>query len=334
MDPYPAPIRATFDDLPPEAARAIRAARPLPEGGARRSIETAGLRFSAIEWGPPDGRPLLLLHGVTSSARAFWRLGPGFAALGWHVVALDLPGHGRTGNAAAGGRFRFADTASQVAAAARVAFGSAGDPADADPPTSEADQLTGRVAVVGHSWGAMVAASLPATGWRPARIVLLDPPVLERDALEAMVAEPDSSEQPVYADALALVATLYPEWHEGDQVAKAEAVTQLSRQAVVAVLLGNGDWDAGLAALAHPAATNVPVWIVRGEEETGGLTPSAWLPALAERVGAAHILTVAGGPHSPQRTHLEATTVAICRALHRDALDVALDVAPSRAPDA
>ena len=304
MDPFPAPIRASLDDLPPDAARAIRSARPLPEEGARRPIDAGGLRFSTIEWGQPGGRPILLLHGVTSSARTFWRLGPALAAVGWRAVALDLPGHGHTGHAAAGGGFRFAETATQVAAAARALFQATGQREDAVGVT-----------VVGHSWGSMVAASLPAAGWCPARIGLLDPPVLDRDALEAMVAEPDSSPRPTYEAAIELVRSLYPDWHDGDQVAKAEAVTELSAEAVRAVLLDNGDWDAGLAALADPAAADIPIWIIRGEEETGGLTPTAWLPRLAERVGAAHILTIAGGPHSPQRTHLEATTVALLRAV-------------------
>jgi hypothetical protein len=38
---------------------------------------------------------------------------------------------------------------------------------------------------------------------------------------------------------------------------------------------------------------------------------------LAARIGAEHVLTVAGGPHSPQRTHPEATLVALLRALGR-----------------
>jgi hypothetical protein len=70
-----------------------------------------------------------------------------------------------------------------------------------------------------------------------------------------------------------------------------------------------------VAALADPAVAGIPIWVVRGEDATGSLTPWAWLPRLAERVGADHILTVADGPHSPQRTHVEATTLALLRAL-------------------
>ena len=39
------------------------------------------------------------------------------------------------------------------------------------------------------------------------------------------------------------------------------------------------------------------------------------VPALAERVGSDHVITIAGAGHSPQRTHPEATILAILRAL-------------------
>ncbi len=37
---------------------------------------------------------LVLLHGEVSRASTWWRIGPELAEHGWHVVALDLPGHG------------------------------------------------------------------------------------------------------------------------------------------------------------------------------------------------------------------------------------------------
>ena len=297
---FPTPIRATLDDLPPPAAEAIRTARPLPEEGLRRTVEAGGLRLSALEWGPADGQPLLLIHGVTSSSRTFWRVGPALAALGWRAIAPDLPGHGRTGGGEDGGGFRFVETARLVTAFARAVFG--GD-------------LDGRLAVIGHSWGSMIAASLPAAGLRPARIVLLDPPVMDRATLQEMVDDPSSRPYPSYDAALETIASENPTWPEGDQVAKAEALTQVAAEAAVAVLLGNGDWDAGLASLADPAAAGIPVWVVRGEDATGSLTPASWLPRLAGRIGADHVLTVADGPHSPQRTHLAATVLALLRAL-------------------
>jgi hypothetical protein len=43
--------------------------------------------------------------------------------------------------------------------------------------------------------------------------------------------------------------------------------------------------------------------------------PDAALQAFAARIGASHILTLAGAPHAPQRIFPAATTLALLRAL-------------------
>ena len=52
--------------------RAVGAALDDPSPGERLTIEAAGIAWSVLAWGEPDHRPLLLLHGVTSSARTWW----------------------------------------------------------------------------------------------------------------------------------------------------------------------------------------------------------------------------------------------------------------------
>lgn len=56
-------------------------------------VTLAGLDFHYCEWGGPDGRPVVLLHGITGHARTWdhlaGALGPGFRA-----IALDQRGHG------------------------------------------------------------------------------------------------------------------------------------------------------------------------------------------------------------------------------------------------
>jgi len=81
------------------------------------------------------------------------------------------------------------------------------------------------------------------------------------------------------------------------------------------VLLRNGNWDSGIAALRDPKATGVDTWLIRGEWATGGFIPDSKVPAIERQLGAGHVITIAGGPHSPQRTHPEATLLAILRAL-------------------
>ena len=103
-------------------------------------------------------------------------------------------------------------------------------------------------------------------------------------------------------------------WSDGDIRAKATALTQIDEAAVNAIYLQN-DYDAGLAALSGPAADGISTWIIRGDPADGGLIPDQRVPALVKRVGADHFITVAGAGHSPQRTHPEATIVALLRAL-------------------
>jgi pimeloyl-ACP methyl ester carboxylesterase len=289
----PAPISATAGDLPPTVARALG----QPERARRLSIEAAGLTWAASEWGPPDARPLLLIHGVTSSSATWWRTGPALAAAGYRTVAVDQAGHGATGRWL--GHHRFRDNAGDVAAFAR-ATGLARDD----------------LRIVGHSWGALTAAHLAAAGLVPAVLVLLDPPTLTRSAIATLLEDPTERRYEDLPEAIAAVRLAYPGWSEGDVLAKAEGLTAFDEAAVRAVLLEN-EWDGGLAGLADPAARDGPVWIVRGEPAAGSFVTADALPALAARVGPQRLLTIAGGPHSPQRTHPEATLVALLTALGR-----------------
>jgi len=111
------------------------------------------------------------------------------------------------------------------------------------------------------------------------------------------------------------LAAKHPDWSAEDVLAKAEALTQADIEAARAVLLDNGDFDGGLSDLSDPAADGIPTWLIRGDPSVGGLVPDAVLPDFAARIGADHILTLAGAPHGPQRTHPAATTAALIRAL-------------------
>ncbi len=277
-------------------------------------MQAGGVDWSVRAWGPSVGRPVLLLHGVTSSARAWWRIGPALGALGWRVVAPDLPGHG--GSSRYAGRGRFEKTAEEVVALAASAFGSSAFDQPEFGSSGFGSSAPTDLAVVGHSWGAMIAAELPRAGLRPERIVLLDPPKMDRVACQAMVDEPSSRPSPAFEVNLAALQAENPDWHPGEWAAKAEALTQADLPAIVGVLLKN-TWDGGLAALADPAAAGIPTWIVRGQEPAGSLTPDALLAAFATLpgVGAGRILTVAEAGHSPQRNRIEATVLALLRAL-------------------
>jgi pimeloyl-ACP methyl ester carboxylesterase len=287
-------VSATAADLPP----AVAAALADPPAGERFVVEAAGVPFSVLAWGDRADPPLLLIHGVTSNAEIWWRTGPALAAAGHRVLAPDLPGHGETGHW--NGHHRFAEMAADVAALAG-ALGIA-QPAD-------------RLAAMGHSWGARITACLPAAGLRPRRLILLDPVVMTLAAALAMSGDPTEIVYPTVGEALAVIRAANPTWTDGDALAKARSLTQVEEAAARAIMLDNGDWDGGLSALREPAARGVSTWIIRGDPATGSLLPDEALPGFTALVGEGRILTIAGGPHSPQRTHPEAFLAAVLEAL-------------------
>ena len=287
-------IPAHPTDLP--AAVAAVLTMPDPGLGQQSTMLAAGLPFASTAWGDPRARPLVLLHGVTASSRIWWRVGPALAAAGHRVTAPDLPGHGLTGHWI--GHHRFRDTAADVAAWIRAA----------------GLDVRG-LQVVGHSWGGMTAAALPLAGIRPATLALLDPPTVPHAVISEMASDPSERPYPDLDSAIAGLAAANPTWPAGDVEAKADALARLDVNAALAILLDNGDWDGGLADLSEPAADGLDIWLVRGDPAAGGYVPDPVLPAFAARMGEGHVLTLAGAPHAPQRTHPEATTAAILQTL-------------------
>lgn len=103
------------------------------------------------EWGEGD-RTAVLLHGSMGSADSWWRVGPALAETGWRVLALDLPGHGRSPR----------DPRLTVPRAARAVVA-----------TLRARSVVAPGLAVGHSYGGVVLAAAREE-LRPARTVLVD----------------------------------------------------------------------------------------------------------------------------------------------------------------
>ena len=75
-------------------------------------IRTPYLRLAAQAWGPPSAQPVLALHGWLDNAASYTRLAP--LLEGVRLVALDLPGHGRSDSRPAGVHYHFADYVGDV----------------------------------------------------------------------------------------------------------------------------------------------------------------------------------------------------------------------------
>lgn len=126
---------------------------------AELELRTPYLRLAARVWGPPDGVPVLALHGWLDNAASFDALAPLLPEA--RLVALDLPGHGHSDARPPGIHYHFVDYIPDVVAAA--------------------DALGWeRFALLGHSLGggivSFTAAILPERITRVAMIEGLGPP--------------------------------------------------------------------------------------------------------------------------------------------------------------
>jgi pimeloyl-ACP methyl ester carboxylesterase len=117
-------------------------------------LQLPHLRLAAREWGDGDGEPVLALHGWLDNAASFDTLAPLLPDL--HLVAIDLPGHGRSQHRPPGVVHHFVDWVPEVAATAEVLGWDA-------------------FSLLGHSMGAGISSLVPAVySDRVRRVVLLE----------------------------------------------------------------------------------------------------------------------------------------------------------------
>ena len=81
------------------------------------TIDLAHVRIAARTWGDESLPPLLALHGWLDNAATFDALAP-LICTHFHIVAIDFPGHGRSGWRPAGTWYHYVDYISDVVAVA------------------------------------------------------------------------------------------------------------------------------------------------------------------------------------------------------------------------
>lgn len=70
------------------------------------------LQLAGLSWGSPDEKPLLALHGWLDNAASFACLAP--LLTGYHVVALDLTGHGQSASRSADASYLIGDDLPEI----------------------------------------------------------------------------------------------------------------------------------------------------------------------------------------------------------------------------
>lgn len=233
----------------------------------------APIELNVTEWGTGPRRALVL-HGIGSNAAGWWRLGPDLAALGYHVVAPDLRGHGFSPKAA---RMLIEDYRDDV-----LELGSGWD------------------LVLGHSLGgAVVLAVIAVDETFTTRLILQDPAIFGSDDPEVLAYLLSDYEAPITAER---VAAANPRWHPRDAAIKAEALHQ-SGPEVIHLTVGEGGpwnyWD-------QLVALRIPTLLIGADPDLNALVPPHVGKAAAEANPNIRFETVVGGSHSMHRDEYDA----------------------------
>jgi pimeloyl-ACP methyl ester carboxylesterase len=244
--------------------------------------------------GADPSRPLaVLVHGVTSSSRTWWRVGPALAERGFRVLAVDLRGHGASPRPVAG--LAAADLAADVAETVADAAGASG-PDPAPPPVA---------LLVGHSLGALVALELVAA--RPGfarRLLLEDPPGPSSVDWAGLAASMEADSRRAVDDPRALRRDLQaenPAWPPGEAERRVADLADCNAPALAAVLRPGVPFDlAGLL-----AAARLPVLLLLAEEAVGSSIVGVDRKAAIAAVGDSATRVLPAG-HSLHREALDA----------------------------
>jgi len=242
---------------------------------------------TGTEGGGVVHRPLaLLIHGVTSSSRTWWRVGPALVERGYRVLAVDLRGHGSSPRVGTG--LSAADLAADVA-----------------------ETVEGPVELlVGHSLGALVALEL--VGARPGsarRLVVEDPPGPASVDWAALAPGIELDTGRAVTDPAALRRDLElanPAWAPGEAERRVADLADCDGRAVVAALRPGVPFD--LPAML--AAVPVPTLLLLGEEALGSILTGSDRKAAIEALpdGTTQILPAG---HSLHREALDAWLAAV-----------------------
>jgi len=298
-----APTQFPTADAPP----AVEAPPASPPGATRHEFRTKRDVISYLDW-PAAGDErgsVVLLHGLQSTALTMARIGERLAAAGWRVIAPDLPGHGHSyaidgSDAERPGPFDASRlTILRMRLSRRHRLRATGR---AVAQLASALGLRD-AAVLGHSWGASIAAVLPSVGFVPRVMILLDPPFVTAAEARRLGLEAMAAPTPSYEQARDTLLEHGREWHPLDLAAKAEAVTRVSTNTMVAIVAGNVPFDPVPAlrrtARRHPGAA---VYVITGVPDHGSFVTPDGLAQLRTLLGDDHVITMDAG-HSPHRTH-------------------------------
>lgn len=260
-------------------------------------IDLPGGRFRYLSWGTEQmERPsVLLLHGITSSARSWVRVGPALVDR-YRVYALDMRGHGESIKPPPGA-YSLRHTADDAAA------------------LIEALGLD-RPVVIGHSWGGATAIVLASGAGSERPVPALGQIILEDPAHDFARAQEEGRAafytQDIGRPAEELrpeIAANNPGWTEADIEGKIEALQQVTKTAVLSVFAEAGQTGLLLPLLARIEA---PTLLMRADAALGTtMDDAAWARAQQYLPAQSRAVQINGATHNIHRSSFTAFMQAV-----------------------
>lgn len=248
-------------------------------------------RFHYVSWGANhiELPCALLLHGITSSAQSWVRVGPALANR-YRVYALDMRGHGDSIKPSKGA-YSLRHTADDAAAFIDIL------------------ELE-RPLLIGHSWGGATAMVLASGAESQEPVPHFSHVILEDPAYNFGLS--GSEERAIFyakdigrpSDELrAEITADNPGWTEADIEGKIEALHKVTREAVMSVFSEAGEEGDLLPLLAHIAA---PTLLIRADASLGTtLDEAAWEQAKRYLPTNSRAVQINGATHNVHRSKFD-----------------------------
>jgi N-formylmaleamate deformylase len=251
-------------------------------------IDLPAGRFHYLSWGAEQTElpSVLLLHGITSSALSWVRVGPEMAGR-YRVYALDQRGHGDSIKPSQGA-YSLRQTADDAVA------------------LIEALGLE-RPVLIGHSWGGATAIVLASGAWSQRPVPNFSHIILEDPAHNFGRGDPEERAANYTRDIgrpahelRAEITASSPGWTEADIEGKIDALHKVTREAVVSVFSEAGQAGDLLPLLAKIAA---PTLLIRADSALGTiLDDAAWEQAKHFLPTHSRVVQINGATHNVHRS--------------------------------
>lgn len=235
------------------------------------------MKLHTLTWGDPAAeKTAVLIHGVTSNAQSWVRVGPKLAEQGYYVVAPNLRGHGQSEKA--DGHYSLNEMAADLA--------------ESCPNNPEF--------VIGHSFGGVMAITAEMRGFLNAKYIILEDPVLHfaDKELPARLLKNDEANLPRDVEG---IMEANPKWERIDAEGKLASLGAINWDHMKQVFSDNAPWD--LRPLAAEIGKKKSVWLILPEKSF--YVPEDDANALRNALGTDAVVNIPGTDHSIHRDDLD-----------------------------